>query len=91
MYMMHHENQILVCTYRETILSSHQDEIENSTEVSIAACQSEETDQRLIRHTLHCLSSCFSYEKIVIYGRDDIVNSIPIRYPSKEFKCFSLC
>ena len=50
---MHHENQILVCTYRETILSSHQDEIENNTEVSITACQSEEADQRLI--CPHCI------------------------------------
>ena len=36
--MMHHENQILVCTYRETILSSYQDEIENNTEVLITLC-----------------------------------------------------
>ena len=43
--MMHHENQILVCTYRETILSLHQEEIENNTEVTITACQSEEDDQ----------------------------------------------
>ena len=68
--MMRHENLILVCKCRETILSSHQDEIENNTEVSITACQSEEADQRLIRHTLHCLSSCFSYEKVVIHTID---------------------
>ena len=28
---MHHENQILVCTYGETVLSSHQEETENKT------------------------------------------------------------
>ena len=77
---MHHENQVLVCTYRETNLPSHQGEIENNSEFSIIACQSKEDDQRLIPHTL--LSPCFSYEKIV---------SIPIRYHLKEFKCFSLC
>ena len=44
--MMHHENQILVCMYRETILSLHQDEIENNTEVSIAACRSKKDDQQ---------------------------------------------
>ena len=28
--MMHHENQILVCTYGETVLSSYQEEIEET-------------------------------------------------------------
>ena len=69
------KTQILVCPYRKTILSSHRDRIENNTEVSITACQSEEADQWLIWQTLHCLSSCFSYEKIVIHtiGRDVII------------------
>ena len=57
--------------------------------------QSKEGDQWLIRYTLHCLSSCFSYEKIVIDTIDAdvmiLLNSIPIRYSSKELKCFSLC
>ena len=80
--MMRHENLILVCKYRETILSSDQDEIENNTEVSITACQSEEADQRLIRHTLHCLSSCFSYEKVVIHTIDKDVIILLIGYLS---------
>ena len=80
--MMRHENLILVCKYRETILSSHQDEIENNTEVSITACQSEEADQCLIRHTLHCLSSCFSYEKVVIHTIDKDVIILLIGYLS---------
>ena len=63
---MHHDKQILVCTYKETILTSHQEIVENNTEVKITECQSEEADQRLVRHTLHCLSPCFSFEKIVI-------------------------
>ena len=63
---MHHDKQILVCTYKETILTSHQEIVENNTEVKIIDCQSEEADQRLVLHTLHCLSPCFSFEKIVI-------------------------
>ena len=63
---MHHDKQILVCTYKETILTSHQEIVENNTEVKINECQSEEADQQLVRHTLHCLSLCFSFEKIVI-------------------------
>ena len=46
---MHHENQIFVCAQKETILSSHQDEIENNTAASIIACQSEEANQRIIQ------------------------------------------
>ena len=67
---MHHENKILVFTHKETIFSSHQEEIENNTEITITACQSKEADQQLIHHTLHCVSSCFSYDKIVIYTID---------------------
>ena len=64
---MHHENQILVCTYQETIFSLHQ-ETEKYTEVPITAYQSKEADQQLIRHTLHSLFPCFSYEKIADTG-----------------------
>ena len=55
---MHHD--------KETILTSHQEIVEINTEVKITECQSEEADQRLVRHTLHCLSPCFSFEEIVI-------------------------
>ena len=79
--MMHHENQIFICTHKETILSSHQDEIENNTAVSIIACQSEEANQQLIQ-TLHCLSSCFSYEKIVIHTIDTDVMILLVVYLS---------
>ena len=55
-----------ISMHHETILTSHQEIAENNTEVKINECQSEEADQRLVRHTLHCLSPCFSFEKIVI-------------------------
>ena len=55
-----------MCTYKETILTSHQEIVENNTEVKITECQLEEPDQRLVRQTLDCLSPCFSFEKIVI-------------------------
>ena len=85
--MMHYENHILlVCTYWEIILFSHQDEIGNNTEVTITACQSKEPDQRLIRHTLHCSSSCFSHEKIVIHPIDRDVMILFIAYLSDIFQ-----
>ena len=67
---MHRDKQILVCTHKETILTSHQEIVGNNTEVKITECQSEEADQRLVRHTLHFLSPCFSFEKIFINTTD---------------------
>ena len=64
-------------------MPSHQDEFENNTGVLIAVCQSEEADQRLIGHTLHCLSSCFSYEKIVIHTIDTDVMLLLVAYLSE--------
>ena len=61
---MHHDKQILVCTYKETILTSHQEIVENNTKVKITERQSEEADQQLVHHTLHCLSPCFPFEKM---------------------------
>ena len=65
-FMMHHKNQILVCTYQETISSSHQKQIEGNMEVTITSYQSKEADQQLIRNTLHFLSSCVLFYKVVI-------------------------
>ena len=63
---MHHENQILSCTYKGTILSLHQEVIENNNEVTITASQSKEPNQQLICPTLHYHSCFFSFEKTVI-------------------------
>ena len=51
------------------------------TAVSIIAYQSEGANQRLIQ-TLHCLSSCFSYEKIVIHTIDTDVMTLLVAYLS---------
>ena len=59
--------------YRKTYLSSHKDETENNSEVTITAYESKEADQRLDRHTLHCLSSSFSYDKFVMHTIDSDV------------------
>ena len=76
---MHHDKQILLCTYKETILTSHQ-------EVKITECQSEEADQRLVRHTLHYLSLYFSFEKIVINTIDTDVSILLIANLSNHLR-----
>ena len=83
---MHHDKQILVCTYKETILTSHQEMVENITEVKITECQSKEADQRLVYHTLYYLSPCFSFEKIVINTIDTDVMIILIANLSSHLR-----
>ena len=74
-----------------TVFSWHQEEIKNNIEVTITACQSEEADQQLICQALHCLSSCFSYEKIVIHTIETNVMILLIIYLSNIFgKCLNV-
>ena len=35
--------------------------------ISINDCQSEEADQRIVRHTLHCLSDCYQFKQVIIH------------------------
>ena len=81
-FIMYHKHQILVCTYQETISSSHQTQIEGNMKVTITVCQSKEADQQLIRNTLHFLSSCVLFYKVVIKTVDTGVMILLIAYLS---------
>ena len=63
---MDSDNQILVCIYKENILTLHPEIIASNTDIDINRCQSEEADQRLVCLTLHCLSTPFFFKQIVI-------------------------
>ena len=54
----------MVATYKDTVLCSTSIETLDSHDISITHCQSEEADQRLIWHTLHCISA--QYKKIAV-------------------------
>ena len=76
----------MVATCKDTVLCSTSIETLDSHDISITHCQSEEADQRLIRHTLHCISA--QYKKIVVYTVDtDILISL-MPYVSQ---CYDLC
>ena len=60
---LHRGTKYMVAMYRDTVLCSTSIETLDSHDISITHCQSEEADQRLIRHTLHCIS--VQYKKIV--------------------------
>ena len=63
----------MVATYKDTVLCSISIETLDLHDISVTHCQSEETDQRLIRHTFHCISA--QYMKIVVHTVDTDVDT----------------
>ena len=61
---LHDSSKLLIVTFEDTVLCSPS-EVTRNTGISITKCQSEEADQRLVRHTLHCLSDYQSYQRVV--------------------------
>ena len=61
---IHNSSKLLIVTYEDTIISSA--EIENMPSfTSIVQCQSEEADQRIVRHVIQCLKSSV-YNRIIV-------------------------
>ena len=61
---LYQSTKYLVATYKDTVLCSTSIETLDSHDISITHCQSEEADQRLIHHTVHCISA--QYKKIFV-------------------------
>ena len=61
----HNTPNILIVAYRDTVLVSSNSELLSLDiqGISINDCQSEEEDQRIVRHTLHCLSDCYQFKQ----------------------------
>ena len=57
MLALHHGDQIMIATYRNTSLSSPSSCSELDTQVSVRPCEVEEADQRLVRHTLNLINN----------------------------------
>ena len=79
---LHRGEQVLIASYRDSVLYKPPSEPINFPGVSITECQSEEADQRLIRHALHCLASYQSYKRIVVRTIDTDVLILLISYLS---------
>ena len=58
---LHNTPNILIVTYRDTVLVSSNSELLSLDiqGISINDCQSEEEDQRIVWHTLHCISDSY--------------------------------
>ena len=79
---LHRGEQVLIVSYRDSVLYKPPSEPINFPGVSITECQSEEADQRLIRHALYCLASYQSYKRIVVRTIDTDVLILLISYLS---------
>ena len=87
MIEMHQNPMHLVVTYKNSVLcSSAVEALDLHDEVSITSCQSEEADQRVIWHALHCLSE--QYKKIVVPTVDTDVLVLLMSYVCQFYeKC----
>ena len=73
----------MVATYKDTVFCSTSIETPDSHDISITHCQSEEADQRLIQHTLHCISA--QCKKIVVRTIDTDVSILLMSYVSQLY------
>ena len=66
---LHKSTKYMVATYKDTVLCSTSIETLDSHDISITHCQSEEAEQQLIQHTLHCISAQYKkmlYEQLIL-------------------------
>ena len=82
---IHNGPKTLVVTFKDTVLCAPDTEPINLPDISISKCQSEEADQRLVRHTLHCLSYFQLYKRVVVRTIDTDVLILLISYVGQYF------
>ena len=71
-------DQIYIISYRDSVLTNQPEQVSDEG-FSIRECQSEEADQRVIRHTLHCVGQHI-YKQIVVRTIDTDVFLLLISY-----------
>ena len=86
---IHSGSRALVCSYKDTVLFYPSTEPMYFSDITITDCTSEEADQRLIRHALHCVSTCYSYKIIVVRTVDTDVLALLISYISQNVQLIS--
>ena len=63
---LHTGPQLLIATLKDKVLCSFDYEPHDVSDISITKCQSEEADQRIVRHVLHILDNYAEYKRISI-------------------------
>ena len=77
---LHSGSQLLVATWKDTVLCSFEAEPLEQPGTCITRCQSEEADQRIIRHVLHVIDSYAQFKRIVINTIDSDVLVLLVSY-----------
>ena len=77
---LHKGSQLLVAIWKDSVLYSFDAEPLEQPDSSITKCQSEEADQRIIRHVLHVIESYNEYKRIVVRTIDSDVLVLLISY-----------
>ena len=63
---LHSGSQLLVATLKDTVVCSFDSEPLEHSDISITKCQSEEADQRIVRHVLHIIHNYDEFKWIVV-------------------------
>ena len=63
-YHLYRGDQIYILSYRDSVLTNHPERVFDEG-ISNRKCQSEKADQRVIRHTLHCVGQQIYYQIVV--------------------------
>ena len=63
---LHKGPQLLIATWKDTVLCSFYCEPHDPSDISVTKCQSEEADQRIVRHVLHIIDNYAEYKRIVV-------------------------
>ena len=73
-------SQLLITTWKETVLCSFDAEPLHQSDISITKCQSEEADQRIVRHVLHAIDNYAQFKRIIVNTIDTDVLVLLISY-----------
>ena len=79
---LHQGSKLIITTFKNSVLCSSNTDIDTS-EVGVHSCQSEEADQRLVRHLLNCICGNKKYSLIVIRTIDTDVMILVVAYVSE--------
>ena len=85
MIKLHRGAKTLVATFKDSVLVLPSIQSAPLHSSSIGTCQSEEADQRVVRHALQCMSDANGFDKVVVRTGDTDVVVLCARYVAMTF------
>ena len=81
---IHKGPKLLVATLKNSVICSFNLEPLNQSDVSITNCQSEEADQRIVRHVLHIMDNYAGFKRVIVNTIDTDVLMLLISYVGRN-------